>query len=94
MTNPKCNDSQTRSEDCFNCPFLPDPYNPDRLVCVKCGKDYTFNRLNSGNGFGSVLLLVLFAILMVIALNSDAARRLPQNRPLPQRGTPEWRSQI
>jgi uncharacterized protein (DUF983 family) len=60
MKSPICNNECTHD----NCPFMSDPYNPNRQVCVKCGQDYFFRR----NGFSNFLVIaaVLVCLMLVI----------------------------
>ncbi|ARV59975.1 hypothetical protein BZZ01_16305 [Nostocales cyanobacterium HT-58-2] len=57
---PICNNECTRD----NCPFMTDPYNPNRRVCVKCGQDYFFRRNGLSNFFVMAGLLVCILLIM------------------------------
>jgi hypothetical protein len=85
MNHPNC------GQDCINCPFLPDPYDPNRYVCIKCKREYRFNSFTSGSGWGALLLFLTIAILMALALTRDSPPQPGLNEgQLPQRGQPGW----
>lgn len=79
MNNNSCN------HECEygNCPFMTDPYDSDRQVCVKCGSDYSFRRF----GWNNILFFaaLIAAILMVI--------KKPE-QPEPKQPLIEYNSQV
>lgn len=50
--------------DCHNCPFLVDPYDPDRHVCIKCGREYSFRRGNLIHPLGLIVLTIIVVVLL------------------------------
>ncbi|NJM71652.1 MAG: hypothetical protein HC862_16390 [Scytonema sp. RU_4_4] len=66
MKSPICNNEC----DSDNCPFMSDPYNPNRQVCVKCGQEYFFRR-NSFSKFFVITALVVCLLLVIQAVMSN-----------------------
>jgi hypothetical protein len=63
-------------QDCYNCPFVIDPNDSQRYVCIKCGKEYSFRRFDAL----SLLMLVLAALLIMVLFSSrspDRSRQQP-----------------
>ena len=48
-----------------NCPFMSDPYDANRQVCVKCGQEYYFRR----NGFRNFLLFAALIACIIVMIN-------------------------
>ncbi len=57
---PICNNECDRD----NCPFRSDPYNPNRQVCVKCGRDYFFRR----NGFSNFFVIATLVVCLLLVM--------------------------
>lgn len=85
MKNNSCN------HECEygNCPFMTDPYDSDRQVCVKCGSDYSFRRY----GWNHILFFaaLIAAILMVIR---NPEKSEPEIEPVPVESELQVDSQI
>jgi hypothetical protein len=62
MSHTNCN------KDCELCPFVVDPNNPQRQVCVKCGHSYTFEPINAI----SVIAIIVLAILITFGLHKES----------------------
>ncbi|MCS6814971.1 MAG: hypothetical protein NZ772_15550 [Cyanobacteria bacterium] len=62
--------------DCIDCPFKQDPNDPQRWVCIKCGRTHSFRRSDSE-------LIILFIVVFVISLITLAALREPEPSPDP-----------
>ncbi|NJL09552.1 MAG: hypothetical protein HC908_03145 [Calothrix sp. SM1_7_51] len=59
ICNHECNSS--------NCPFMTDPDNRDRQVCLKCEREYSFRR----GGFGNLLLAAVLVITILMINNNN-----------------------
>lgn len=53
------------NNDCDHCPFRRDPYDQDRWVCIKCGKEHRFQRFE----WGQFLTLALMALLVAALID-------------------------
>ena len=63
MNSPNCDN---RECDQGHCPFMTDPFDAYRQVCVKCGRDYSFRKYR----FNTFLLLgVLITAIFLLANN-------------------------
>lgn len=63
MNSHNCNDRECNQG---NCPFMTDPFDSYRQVCVKCGKDYSFRKYR----FNTFLLLgMLIACILLLTNN-------------------------
>ncbi|MGB6301357.1 MAG: hypothetical protein WBF90_34970 [Rivularia sp. (in: cyanobacteria)] len=70
-----------------NCPFTTDHFNKHRMVCVKCGKSYTFRRNNDW------LFMILLAILgLLLFSNKPESKPEFQQEPEPARTSLSSRS--
>ena len=79
MNNNSCN------HECEygNCPFMTDPYDSDRQVCVKCGSDYSFRRYR----WNQILFFAaLIAFILILTKNPEKSE--PEKLPV------EYNSQV
>ena len=61
-----------------NCPFMNDPYDANRQVCVKCGHEYYFRR----NGFSNFLLVAALVVSILLMINrSETTDSQPDTQP-------------
>jgi hypothetical protein len=69
-------DSSTCNHECNSgfCPFMADPYNTDRQVCLKCGHEHSF-KPRGGNLW---LIVALLASLFLMLNNSP---KTPESTP-------------
>ena len=58
-------DSSTCNHECNSgfCPFMADPYNTNRQVCLKCGHEHSFQPRRSSFWLIVALLASLFLML-------------------------------
>ncbi|MGH8001930.1 MAG: hypothetical protein ACREPR_21505 [Brasilonema sp.] len=65
-----------------NCPFMSDPYNPNRQVCVKCGQDYFFRRNGFSNFFviAALIVCLLLVIKVVMSNHSQSTNSQPETQ--------------
>ncbi|MBW4633508.1 MAG: hypothetical protein KME30_16910 [Iphinoe sp. HA4291-MV1] len=85
MKSSICNNECDRD----NCPFMSDPYNPNRQVCVKCGQDYFFRRNGFSNFFVIVALVV--CLLQVIKVVMSNHRQTIEFQPETQTDVQSWK---
>lgn len=50
------------------CPFVQDPRNPRRYVCLKCGLERSLDERNGEGDRPSALILALMGVLVLLAL--------------------------
>jgi len=78
MTSSICNHECDRG----NCPFISDPYNVNRQVCVKCGREYYFRR----NVFSTFLLIAALGVSILLMINrSETTNTQPDTQPIVHR---------
>ena len=56
--------------DCTNsyCPFIQDPENNRRYVCLKCGLDRSLDKEEDKDDRSSVIPLMLMGVIMILVL--------------------------
>ena len=62
---------QHDDQECQGCPFMMDPNDPQRYVCIKCGRDYSFRRADEATLF----ILIFVATFLVLLLLRDSVDR-------------------
>lgn len=74
-------------QDCELCPFVVDPHNPQRHVCVKCGHSYTFEPVNAI----SVITIIVLAVLITFGLHTEARQKRQPESLQPSSATTEFK---
>lgn len=80
MASPICNHECNSG----NCPFMADPHDNDRQVCLKCGQEYSFHRRSAGNLLLAIALLL--SILMITRNNPKTTEFPPKIPAIENRG--------
>ncbi len=67
-------------KDCDRCPFVTDPYDPQRYVCVKCGKEYSFRSVDAITAAVVAVGILFILLLLYTDLRSQEAPKRPMQR--------------
>ena len=81
MKSSMCNHECDRG----NCPFVTDPYNVNRQVCVKCGHEYSFRKY----GFNNFLLVAALVICILLVISNH--RQTTNSQPETQSTVQGWK---
>jgi len=60
--------------DCNHCPVIVDPNDPQRYVCLKCHKEYSFQP----DDWSGVFIVVLLILLLTYTLYGETTFRQQQ----------------
>lgn len=71
-----------------HCPFIQDPHNSNRYICLRCGTERQVSQFSSVGGFFDFLLLIAFAVLIASAFTSSGSQLEPVEELQPQPAQP------
>ena len=66
-------------KNCILCPWVQDAENPNRYVCLKCGKEKNINRLNIEASIWFILAAIFGLIIQTSILEKPAQIPTPSS---------------
>ncbi len=66
-------------KNCIFCPWVQDAENPNRYVCLKCGKEKNINRLNIEAPIWFILAAIFGLIIQTSILEKPAQIQTPSS---------------